>query len=287
MYFCIYVIFLIALQLLIGNIDETFFRAPLNIATVLLLLGIAAYFRKSSFFKKISGKQTTILSILFMIICSLIVGLTPQLSPAEAATKPGFAAALGIYNFTQSWIMAGAILLILINLILIILNRGALNRGISREMGFLFNHIGLMVVIISAFFGSADVVKLRMKLNKEGEPDAMAYNMAGNPVNLKFSISLDNFITNYYPNGTPMRYCAQITVGTVHKHTTAGVVHKQMDVEVNHPARYAGYDIYLISSGEDYCIIELQKQPWKYFLAQGIVFMLLGAITMFMRRKEI
>jgi cytochrome c biogenesis factor len=297
MYFCVYGTLLIALQLLIGNIDETFFRAPLNIAIILLLLAVPAYFRKSTFFKKLSGKRTSILAILFMIICSLVVGFTPQLSPAEAAAKTGFAAALGIYNFTQSWIMAGSIVLILINLFLVILNRLELKRGIRKEVGFFLNHIGLLLVIISAFFGSADVVKLRMKLAKEGEPDAMAYHMTGSGVYLGFGVSLDNFTTEYYPNGTPMRYCAQITAGAVPGRDTEDnsvkgnsvkrATTKQMNIEVNHPARYGGYDIYLISSGTDYCIIELQKQPWKYALAGGIVCMLFGAITMFMRGKEV
>lgn len=331
MYFCVYGILLIALQLLIGNIDETFFRAPLNIALVLLLLAVPAYFRKSRFFQKLSGKRTSIVAILFLIICSLVVGLTPQLSQAEAAAKGGFAAALGIYNFTQSWMMAGAILLILVNLFLVILNRLDSKREIWKKAGFFLNHIGLLLVIISAFFGSADVVKLRMKLSEGGEPDAMAYHMTGNPVPLGFGVSLDNFTTEYYPNGTPMRYCAQITAGTVPERDTEdateqerirqenattddpvkgnpatvnsvkdnsatdnsvkgnlvkGAAAKQMNIEVNHPARYNGYDMYLISYGTDYCIIELQKQPWKYALAGGIVCMLLGAITMFMRRKE-
>ncbi|MEG0517726.1 MAG: cytochrome c biogenesis protein ResB [Bacteroidales bacterium] len=311
MYFCVYGILLIALQLLIGNIDETFFRAPLNIALVLLLLAVSAYLRKRAFFQKLSGKQTSILAIFVMILCTLVVGLTPQLSPAQAAVKGGFTAAHGIYNFTQSWIMAGSVLLILVNLFLVILNRLDSKREIRTEVGFFLNHIGLLLVIISAFFGSADVVKLRMKLTDGGEPDAIAYPMTGNPVPLGFGVSLNNFTTEYYPNGTPMKYCAQIIVGKLpgrdmQKKTAQErmaqdnraksnrergnpameYATKKMDIEVNHPARYNGYDIYLISYGTDYCMIELQKQPWKYALAGGIVCMLFGAMTMFMRRKE-
>lgn len=281
-----YSLLVIVVQLICGNIDEVFFKAPLNIAILLLWLLALLYFRKTPFIKKLSGKKAAIAAIVFIILCAGVVGFTPQLSPAAAQAEQGIAGALGFYNFTQSWIMIGAILLLITNLWLIILKRASL-----KNTGFFLNHFGLLLVLVSALFGSADIEKLRMQLkegNTEHKGEQTGYSINGNPVHLAFELHLDHFITQYYPNGTPMRYTAKIiaTDANVPDTNAENFGQTAMSVEVNHPAHYRGYDIYLISYGDHYCIIELQKHPWKYPLATGIILMLAGAITLFMRKRE-
>lgn len=262
----IYIIALIAMQLVFGNANVVFFKMPLNIAIISFWLIFLTFFRKSEIIKKLSGKGVGITAIIFIIACSLILGFASEQFSA---------------NFTKSWIMIGSILLMITSLWLVILRKLSL-----KNTGFLLSHFGLLLVLISALFGSADIEKLRTKLNKDDVPTSILYNSNGVPTSLNFNILLSNFLVEYYPNGSPLRYMATITLSNTANNNN-NYSKTTVKLEVNHPAHYKGYDIYLISYGEGYCIIELQKQPWKYPLATGIVIMLAGAIFMFIKKDNV
>lgn len=265
-----YFVLSLLLQLVLGNLNEVFFRFPLSIILLSLWLLLLFYFRKTETGKELSGKRAGLIAIGYAIACSLVVGVTPQLTPEQAAMEKGIAALLGCYDFIRSWFMAGAVLLLVSNLWLITLKR--FNR---KNIGFILNHTGLLMVLVAGYCGSADVVKLRAKINTQ-EPVNTAYRTNGTTALLPFTVFLQDFRVTYYPDKSPMNYTAIVGLNGGEQHC---------NLQVNHPAHYRGYDLYLISYGDGYCIIELQKQPWKYLLAGGIILMLGGAVSIFNRRR--
>jgi hypothetical protein len=58
-------------------------------------------------------------------------------------------------------------------------------------------------------------------------------------------------------------------------------IHK---IQVNHPlSRGIGEDIYLVSTGDGYCVLEIVCEPWKYFALAGIIMMIAGAVILFIK----
>ena len=88
---------------------------------------------------------------------------------------------------------------------------------------------------------------------------------------------LNSFAVDYYPNGRPSRFSANVRLGN-----------ENVLLEVNHPYSYRlGEDVYLtgydITKGNEsnYCILQVVKQPWKYVMVTGILMMLAGAVLLF------
>ena len=51
---------------------------------------------------------------------------------------------------------------------------------------------------------------------------------------------------------------------------------------VNHPYSLKfGQDIYLASVSDDSCVLQIVREPWRYFALSGIVMMLAGAFLLF------
>lgn len=141
---------------------------------------------------------------------------------------------------------------------------------------FILNHLGLWLALFAGFFGSSDVQTLRIPLYT-GQPGREAYSMDGKAYYLDYELELYSFNTEYYPNGMPSRFAADVRIGN-----------RRTTLEVNHPHCYRlGEDIYL--TGYDtrnmgntrYCILQIVRQPWKYVMVVGILMMLTGAVLLF------
>ena len=220
------------------------------------------------------SSRTSILSILLLIGGSLVIGLFPQLSEAEAASISGVPASLGCYNFMTSWIFIAILFLLLSNLAMVVIH--AFYHRVPAKKRFLLNHLGLWLALFAGFFGSSDVQTLRIPLYA-GQPGREAYSMDGNAYYLDYELELYSFNTEYYPNGMPSRFAADVRIGE-----------QRTTLEVNHPHSYRlGEDIYL--TGYDtrnvgntrYCILQIVRQPWKYVMVTGILMMLAGAVLLF------
>ena len=136
--------------------------------------------------------------------------------------------------------------------------------------------MGLWLALFAGFFGSSDVQTLRIPLYT-GQPGREAYSMDGKAYYLDYELELYSFNTEYYPNGMPSRFAADVRIGN-----------RRTTLEVNHPYSYRlGEDIYL--TGYDtrnmgntrYCILQIVRQPWKYVMVVGILMMLTGAVLLF------
>ena len=101
---------------------------------------------------------------------------------------------------------------------------------------FILNHTGLWLALFAGFLGSSDTQTLRIPLYK-GEPKHEAFDMNGASYYLDYDMELNSFAVEYYPNGRPSRFSANVRLGN-----------ENVLLEVNHPYSYRlGEDVYLLS----------------------------------------
>lgn len=278
LYVTSYIILAAVIQLLTGNFPVSFLAFPLNIifaVTWLFLLWILyKEYKSSTFTRFLCAPETSALSIGLFIGGCLVIGLFPQLSEAEAKMREGIPASLGCYNFMTSWIFIAILLLLLSNLAMITIR--AYQHRKQARWRFILNHTGLWLALFAGFFGSSDTQTLRIPIYK-GEPTREAFDMNGSAHYLDYEIELDSFTVEYYPNGRPSRFAADVRLGN-----------EMALLEVNHPYAYRlGEDVYLtgydVAKGNEsnYCILQVVKQPWKYVMVAGILMMLAGAVLLF------
>lgn len=273
-----FILLAIVLQLLTGNFPVSFLAFPLNIifAVIWLFLLWILYkeYRNTKITRFLYSPQTSILSIGLFIAGGLVIGLFPQLSDAEAQTHGGLFAALGCYNFMTSWTFIAILFLLLSNLAMITIH--ACRHRKQARWRFILNHAGLWLALFAGVLGSSDTQTLRIPLYK-GEPAREAFDMNGTSHYLDYEIELNSFTVEYYPNGRPSRFAANVRLGN-----------EEALLEVNHPYSYRlGEDVYLsgydVMKGNEsnYCILQVVRQPWKYAMVAGILMMLAGAILLF------
>lgn len=286
-FFIGYILFAAVIQSLTGNFPLSFFAFPLNVLFAALWLVLLWLLYKRYKFHEITrfllSPQTSVLSIVSLIAGCLIIGLFPQLLDAEADAQEGVFVVLGCYNFMTSWIFIAVLFFLLSNLAMIIIH-GCFHRTRAKKR-FLLNHVGLWLALFAGFFGSSDTQAWRIPLYK-GEPAREAYNTNGSSYYLDYEMELNSFQVDYYPNGQPSRFVADVRLGE-----------ENAVLEVNHPYSYRlGEDVYLTGydmtkgSQTDYCILQVVRQPWKYIMVAGIVMMLAGAVLLFIngpKRKEV
>ena len=224
------------LQTMTGNFPLSFFAFPLNVIVAViwgyLLWRLYKEGNKLPLTRFLLSSRTSILSILLLVGGSLVIGLFPQLSEAEAASISGVPASLGCYNFMTSWIFIAILFLLLSNLAMVVIH--AFYHRVPAKKRFLLNHLGLWLALFAGFFGSSDVQTLRIPLYA-GQPGREAYSMDGKAYYLDYELELYSFNTEYYPNGMPSRFAADVRIGE-----------QRTTLEVNHPHSYRlGEDIYL------------------------------------------
>lgn len=274
----LYLLLAMLLQITTGNFPLLLFAFPLNVIFAIIWIFILARLYMEGiqlpFTRFLSSSHTSVLCILLLIGGSLVIGLYPQLSDAEAASMPGIGAALGCYNFMTSWIFVAALFLLLSNLGMVIIHASCHRKKAKKR--FLLNHIGLWLALFAGFFGSSDVQTLRIPLHA-GQPTREAYSMDGSVRYLNYELELHSFDVDYYPNGMPSRFAADVRIGDENK-----------ILEVNHPFNYRfGEDIYLTGydtrkmNNSQYCVLQIVYQPWKYIIVAGILMMLVGAVLLF------
>lgn len=273
-----YILLAAAMQLSTGNFPVSFLAFPLNIifAAIWLFLLWILYkeYNNLRTTRFLGSSKASVLSISLFIGGCLIIGLFPQLSEPEAEMRNGISASLGCYNFMTSWIFISILLLLLSNLAMITIH--ACRHRKQARWRFILNHAGLWLALFAGFLGSSDTRTLRVPLYK-GEPTHEAFDMNGTSYYLDYDMELNSFAVEYYPNGRPSRFSANVRLGN-----------ENILLEVNHPYSYRlGEDVYLtgydVTKGNEsnYCILQVVKQPWKYVMVAGILMMLAGAVLLF------
>lgn len=163
-------------------------------------------------------------------------------------------------------------LMLLMSLALTILN------GIRRKakVGFLLNHVGIFLIIGAALFGAPDVSRSKMMVVK-GDKVNFSYDSEWKTNPLPFSVSLEDFCIDYYPDSiNPRQYTSKLLIdGDRH------------DVAVNEPLSYHGYTIYQEGFGEKediYTMLQVVRDPWMPVVYLGMTLLAVGSIMLLFGR---
>ena len=166
-------------------------NAILGISLVVLLTTFFFLFRKSLLVKWLGGAKVTIVSLLFLGVLTMIMGILPQMPEAS----PGFVSKVGFNRVTSSWAFIFSMLLFIINLWF-----GTLKKLIPfqlKNFGFFLNHSGLFVAVMAGFLGVGDLQRLTMQLH-EGETNWVAVNDKGMQLELPVAMTLNDFAIDQY-----------------------------------------------------------------------------------------
>lgn len=259
----IYLVIAVALQILTGNFPVYIMAFPLNlILASLWLVSLSALwkrFRKSMFVDFMLSRAASISSITLFLLFTLVVGLT------------------GKSDLTSSWVYV-ALMLYLQTVISFVIFRGwRAPTATGARLGavrwrFLLLHAGLFITLFSSFWGAPDMQTLRLQACS-GVAVNEAYLTDGSREHLSYDVILDDFRTETYENGVPSMYEASVRI--------AG---EAVSLRVNNPYHMnMAEDVYLVSAGKDgkSCVIQIVRDPWKYGVVTGILFMLAGAFLLF------
>lgn len=274
----------VIIQYFAGNFPFHFFEFPLNIILgVIWIYSIYILLREKNCNNNISrvlvSTKTTAFSLFLFVCGTLVIGLFPQLSSIEAEQKEGILGKLGFYNFMSSWFFV-SILFILLSHLAAITIRGFKTRK-KKRWRFLLNHAGVWIALFGGFMGSSDIVTARIPVFFDKENNE-ALTMEGKHFYLDYNLQLTDFEADYYQNGMPKSYVAEVKVSDRKSGESS-----QISLEVNHPHEYKfGEDIYLVSydtrsDKPKYCVLQIVRQPWKYIQLIGIIMTIAGAVGMF------
>lgn len=236
----------------------TFFAFPLNlILAVLWATGWGLLYKNSPESKLVRfmlSPAATISSILLLVIACLWIGFS------------------GDRDFVCSVVFV-LVLLYLQTVLYLIIIRGCRRRKGVVRWRFILLHAGLLLAVGAGFWGSPDSSEYRIRLQR-GEVSDFAYRLDGTTTSLAYKLTLNDFRMETAEDGQPSFYEVEIAVDDS----------APVKISVNHPYSVRmGEDIYLASLSTDSCILQIVKEPWRYFALAGIIMMLAGAFILFLK----
>ena len=158
------------------------------------------------------------------------------------------------------------------------------SRNWRRDIAFLLNHGGLLVVLLCSTLGSPDVEQRRM-VALLGQLESRATTDLQLVKEMPFSVELQRFILEEYADGTPSRFASEVQVVT-HEGKKYNAT-----IDVNHPLKISGWEIYqygydtAAGAQSRYSILELVHDPWQPYVYAGIFMMLCGALFLCFSRS--
>lgn len=269
------------LQVAMGPIRWELFSWPVNlIVLVLLLAAIGIMFllrRKVYAFEWLMHAGAAVPCLVYAAALTILMGLLPQV---RTGGVPWLSQMLRFWPFVLIWTW-----------MMLISAMAALNhifRWKMKEIPFILNHLGVVVAIVAATLGNADIQSLQMTVFTD-EPEWRAVDDAGTLHEPGLAIELHKFTLEEYEDGTPKRFASDITVYTEDGKTIPGTV------EVNKPLKVNGWKIYQygydVRMGPEstYSVFQLVRDPWIFWVYLGIFMMIAGALCLmlFMAPKPV
>lgn len=269
------------LQVAMGPIRWELFSWPVNlIVLVLLLAAIGIMFllrRKVYAFEWLMHAGAAVPCLVYAAALTILMGLLPQV---RTGGMPWLSQMLRFWPFVLIWTW-----------MMLISALAALNhifRWKMKEIPFILNHLGVVVAIVAATLGNADIQSLQMTVFTD-EPEWRAVDDAGTLHEPGLAIELHKFTIEEYEDGTPKRFASDITVYTEDGKTIPGTV------EVNKPLKVNGWKIYQygydVRMGPEstYSVFQLVRDPWIFWVYLGIFMMIAGALCLmlFMAPKPV
>jgi len=269
------------LQVALGPIDWSLPAWPVNLILLILLLAVIgamyALRRKVYAFEWMMHSGAAVPCLVYAAALTILMGLLPQV---RMGGVPWLSQMLSFWPFVLIWIW-----------MMVISALAALNhllRWKVREIPFILNHLGVVVAIVAATLGSADMQTLQLTAFT-GEAEWRAVDETGRMVEPGIAIELRQFTMEEYPDHSPKRFASDVTVYTKDGKNVSGTV------EVNKPLKVNGWKIYqygydvMRGSESAYSVFQLVRDPWILWVYIGIFMMLAGAVCLmfFMAPKPV
>lgn len=192
--------FFLILLIFIGLFIQQFTRSlnlvyPLNLFFIILFLLSIIFFRifakNSLVYLWISSVKTSIVAISFFLSFILLMGIIPQNDAND------FFSRLGLTNLVNSYPFALVYVFLMFNLGIVVANR-ITQKLTLRNIAFLFNHLGLFIILLFGGIGSYDFKQVDV-ISKYDETVTFGYDRKGKIVELPFAFELQKFNIDYYP----------------------------------------------------------------------------------------
>lgn len=236
----------------------SFFAFPLNLLLAVLWIVCWGWMRRnraqSPVVRFMMSPYATVSAVVLLLASCLWIGFS------------------GDRAFVESLFFVMVLLYVQTVLLLVIL------RGWRRPQGqvrwrFLLLHTGLLLALGAGFWGAPDSSELRLALSR-GEESETAYRMNGSVTGLGYRINMHDYNVEYAVSGAPSAYEAQLVIDDA----------EPVRLAVNEPYGVSiGEDIYLASVSDDYCVLQIVREPWRYFALAGIMMLLAGAFMLFIK----
>ncbi len=181
------------LQLTIGDFNYEIIRFPVNVTLlvfIFLFVLLITLKHKSAFFHWLSGIPLSVSTIAGLLLLGLIMGLIPQAPPTGHSHN-----LLGFDTVTRSWAFVLVYFLTLVNLSCVVARR--LLHFTRRDYAFYLNHFGLLLMLMSAGMGAADLRRYVMYV-EEGNTEWRVYNEEKEVLELPVAIKLNDFYMEEY-----------------------------------------------------------------------------------------
>lgn len=269
------------LQVTVGPVDWDWLAWPVNLIVLFLLVAavgvLYALRRKVYAFEWMMHAGAAVPCLVYAASLTMLMGLLPQV---REGGLPWLSQMLCFWPFVLiwSWMMLVSALAALNHLL----------RWQWKEIPFVLNHLGVVVAIVAATLGNADIQSLELTAFT-GKAEWRAVDEEGMVHEPGLAIELHEFIMEVYPNHMPKRFASDISVHTEDGKTVRGTV------EVNKPLKVNGWKIYQYSYDvqkgpeSDYSVFLLVRDPWIAWVYLGIFMMLAGAVCLmlFMAPKPV
>jgi hypothetical protein len=265
-----------ALQFIFGPVKAI---SNIGLALVLLLeIPVILYPVKDrwKFLKSIFGPENRIITICYLLVLLLFFGLVYQ-----DGSDRGLLGALGFHDMKTSWVFV----LPLIYFTILISIQAISDLEIRHWTAIPLFHWGMLFILVAGICGAGERKTAYIQIN-EGETQGIAIDDSGFPVQLPFSIRLEDFqMQEYEDTHQPKEFLSKIQI-------ISDKGSRQADVRVNHPARSGSWKIYQmdydVSKGNDseYSILGVVRDTMWPVTLIGLWTLLIGCILILFERPR-
>ena len=186
----------LVLQFSVGAVDWSLLRWPVNIIimTIFAVAAVVFYALRSRIhiLRFLPTMPCAVPALMLTALITIVMGLTRQVPDGQQATD-----SLGITRMLSFWPFV--LLYVYVALILSQVVIMQLLHFKWRKLPSFVSHLGLLVALLTATLGSADMQRLTMTVNKDN-PESRVYDSnTGAAKQLNISIQLKDFTIDEYP----------------------------------------------------------------------------------------
>ena len=277
-----YVIALVILQIIFGNLEPRLFAFPINFALLASLIAVCEVvereYGKQQWVKALRSTDLSVISLCLVAVWCVAGGCVPQTD----AVSSGWLYRTGLTQFATSLPFVGLLALLLVQLTMIIIHR---LRRPARQWGFTFiaAHAGLWLALAAGLMGSADMKDLRC-IAMRGQETRTAYDKKGRINALPYAVELKDFrVERSEADHSVVQYEAAIALDG-----------ERISISVNNPHAATWQDkLYLVSYDHNaadnkpaYCVLQIVRQPWQAPMCLGIMLLLCGVGGMLLSKIQ-